>query len=59
MTPEQKEILKCARKIKEYCDSVNYDCNGCIFRYGSRRYGNCVLCSEPPCCWELPEEVEQ
>ena len=53
MTEQEKEILECAKKIKEYCENVA-ECGNCIFDGYS-----CILCDYgiAPIDWRL-EEIE-
>ena len=48
-----KEILDCAKKIKQHC--INTDCKFCIFR----NYNKCVFAEFNPLDWELEIDINK
>lgn len=59
MTQEQIEVLEAAKRIKEYCNTIDISCEGCIFR--QFRLGKYCLLNNPnhlPETWEL-EKIKQ
>lgn len=49
MTEKEKELIKSANFIKQYCDD-GYACNNCIFKTG---YKICVFKNKRPYEWEV------
>lgn len=54
-TPEEKDLLKAARLLRDKCMEYIYDCEGCLFD----TEGGCVMYNLPDDWDILSEEEEQ
>lgn len=52
MTEKEKELIKSANFIKQYCDD-GYACNNCIF---NNEFNICIFDKKRPYEWEVEKE---
>ena len=54
MTEQEKKVIEAVEIIKEYCESFNGDCDGCVFDRGY----TCEVDNFPD-NWEIPRRATE